>query len=96
MRHQPRRTYEKLALYINNVPVRPGSPLGTSCNYGILLMRSCTTVNYIGCDFFNNREYGLIDGRGCEICHPTENLGTIDMADQTELTVEDLTSGESA
>jgi hypothetical protein len=84
------------------------------CTYGIMEMRSSMAVRFINCDFFNNREYTLIEGRGieglsfvdcrffanwgdaplfdldneffmsgCEVYHPTENLGTIDMADQS-------------
>ena len=84
------------------------------CTYGIMQMRSCTAVRFSNCDFFNNREYSLIEAWGCEgvsfmdcrffanwgdaplfnldntfymadckIYHPTQNLGTIDMADQS-------------
>ena len=84
------------------------------CTYGILQLRSCLAVFFTKCDFFNNREYGLIESwgsdgvvfndcrffanwgdaklfdfdntfslMGCEIYHPTENLGTMNMADQS-------------
>lgn len=84
------------------------------CTYGIIQMRSSVAVKFTNCDFFNNREYGLIESwgcegvsfmgcrifanwgdaklfnldntfymAGCEIYHPTQNLGTIDMADQS-------------
>ena len=84
------------------------------CTYGILQLRSNEAVQFISCDFFNNREYGLIESwgservsfldcrffanwgdsqlfnfdtefylSGCEVYHPTENLGTINRADQS-------------
>ena len=84
------------------------------CTYGIMQLRSSMAIRFNKCDFFNNREFSLIEGvgveglsfidcrffanhgdaplfsldnefymSGCEIYHPTENLGTIDMADQS-------------
>ncbi len=84
------------------------------CTYGIMEMRSCQAIRFDRNDFFSNREFTLIEARGCEgvsfqdcrfypnagdsplfgldntfymagceIYHPTENLGTIDMADQS-------------
>ena len=84
------------------------------CTYGIMQLRSCVGVRFNSCDFFNNREYDLIGGLGCEglsfmecrffanwgdsplfsldntfymsgcqVYHPTQNLGTIDVADQS-------------
>jgi len=84
------------------------------CTYGIIQMRSSVAVKFDRCDFFNNREFDLVESWGCEgvsfqdcrffanwgdaklfnldntfylsgciIYHPTENLGTIDMADQS-------------
>ena len=84
------------------------------CTYGIMQLRSSVAVRFNKCDFFNNREYTLVEGygcegvsfddcrffanwgdaplfnldntfylRGCAIYHPTENLGSIDRADQT-------------
>ena len=85
------------------------------CTYGIMQLRSCMAVKFTKCDFFNNREYGLIEGRGvegltfdkcrifanwgdaplfnldntfyligCEIYHPTQNLGSIEEAEQLQ------------
>ena len=34
------------------------------CTYGILQMRNCTLTSFEKCDFFNNREYELIEGWG--------------------------------
>ena len=34
------------------------------CTYGIIQMRKCTLTSFEKCDFFNNREYGLIEGWG--------------------------------
>lgn len=84
------------------------------CTYGILQFNGCMAVKFTKCDFFNNREYGLVESwgsegvvfddcrffanwgdsrlfyfdttfylMGCEIYHPTENLGTMKMADQS-------------
>jgi hypothetical protein len=84
------------------------------CTYGIMDLRDCVAVKFTTCDFFNNREYTLIQGwgvqglsfndcrffanwgdaplfqldnefylSGCKVYHPTENLGTIDQADQS-------------
>ena len=84
------------------------------CTYGIIQMRSCMAVRFDRCDFFNNREYDLVESwgsegvsfqdcrffanwgdaklfnldntfylSGCKIYHPTENLGSVDMADQS-------------
>ena len=36
------------------------------CTYGIMQLRSCVAVKFNKCDFFNNREYELIEGRGNE------------------------------
>lgn len=36
------------------------------CTYGIMQMRSCQAVMFTNCDFFNNREYELVEGWGCE------------------------------
>ena len=85
------------------------------CTYGIMELRSCVGVKFNNCDFFNNREYSLIEGSGvegltfdkcrfyanwgdaplfaldntfyligCEIYHPTKNLGSIEMAEQLQ------------
>ena len=85
------------------------------CTYGIMELRSCTAVKFNKCDFFNNREYDLIEGRGvegltftdcrffanwgdaplfnldntfylikCEIYHPTQNLGSVEEAEQLQ------------
>ena len=85
------------------------------CTYGIMQLRSCMAVKFNKCDFFNNREYDLIEGRGveglsftdcrffanwgdaplfnldntfylikCEIYHPTQNLGSIEEAEQLQ------------
>ena len=32
------------------------------CTYGIIQMRNCTMTSFERCDFFSNREYGLIEG----------------------------------
>lgn len=34
------------------------------CTYGIMQMNNCTLTSFERCDFFNNREYGLIEGWG--------------------------------
>jgi len=85
------------------------------CTYGIMVLRNSRSVNMTHCDFFNNREFDLIESRGCEglsfedcrffanwvssplfnidrefrlsgcaVYHPTQNLGTIDLANQSE------------
>ena len=36
------------------------------CTYGIMQLRSCVAVKFNKCDFFNNREYSLIEGWGNE------------------------------
>ncbi len=36
------------------------------CTYGVMQMRSCVAVKFNKCDFFNNREYDLIEGWGNE------------------------------
>ena len=36
------------------------------CTYGIMQLRSCVAVKFNTCDFFNNREYSLVEGWGCE------------------------------
>ena len=85
------------------------------CTYGIMQLRSCMAVKFNKCDFFNNREYDLLEGRGveglsftdcrffanwgdaplfnldntfylikCEIYHPTQNLGSIEEAEQLQ------------
>ncbi|MBR4731110.1 MAG: YARHG domain-containing protein [Prevotella sp.] len=84
------------------------------CTYGIMELQNCMAVKFTTCDFFNNREYALIEAwgvdglvfddcrffanwgdaplfsldttfylMGCQIYHPTENLGSIDKAEQT-------------
>ena len=84
------------------------------CTYGILQFNGCMAVKFTKCDFFNNREYGLVESwgsegvvfddcryfanwgdsklfyfdttfylMGCKIYHPTQNLGTMNMADQS-------------
>ena len=84
------------------------------CTYGIMELHNSMAVRFNSCDFFNNREYTLIEGwgvdgltfddcrffanwgdaplfhldtdfylTGCQIYHPTENLGTINRADQS-------------
>ena len=35
------------------------------CTYGIMQLRDCEAVSCTHCDFFNNREYSLIESRGC-------------------------------
>ena len=35
------------------------------CTYGIMQLRNCEAVHSTHCDFFNNREYALIDSQGC-------------------------------
>ena len=35
------------------------------CTYGIMLLRNSEAVHSTHCDFFNNREYALIDSQGC-------------------------------
>ena len=35
------------------------------CTYGIMQLNNCEAVHSTHCDFFNNREYTLIEGRGC-------------------------------
>jgi hypothetical protein len=34
------------------------------CTYGIMQMNNCTLTSFEKCDFFNNREYGLVEGWG--------------------------------
>ena len=34
------------------------------CTYGIMQLRDCEAVSCTHCDFFNNREYSLIESRG--------------------------------
>ena len=84
------------------------------CTYGIMQLHNSEAVHCTHCDFFNNREYALIESRGCagtvfEDCrfyanwgdaalfnfdsefyllgcavyHPTENLGTMNLCDQS-------------
>ena len=81
------------------------------CTYGIIQLRNCIATYFTHCDFFNNRQYELIEGwnnegltftdcrmfanwgdaplfhldqafymNNCKIYHPTEKLGTINMA----------------
>lgn len=83
------------------------------CTYGIMQLVSCVAVKFNKCDFFNNREYSLVEGRGnegltfddcrffanwgdaplftldntfylmgCQVYHPTENLGRMDVCEQ--------------
>lgn len=85
------------------------------CTYGIMQLRSSRNVHFTHSDFFNNREFTLIESYGCEglsfedcrffanwaesplfsidsefrlsgcaIYHPTQNLGSIDLANQSE------------
>ena len=35
------------------------------CTYGIMQLRNCEAVQCTHCDFFNNREFTLIESRGC-------------------------------
>ena len=35
------------------------------CTYGIMQLRDCEAVHSTHCDFFNNREFTLIESRGC-------------------------------
>ena len=35
------------------------------CTYGIMQLQNCEAVHSTHCDFFNNREYALIESRGC-------------------------------
>ena len=86
------------------------------CTYGIMQLRDCEAVKCTHCDFFNNREYTLIESRGCvgtvfedcrffanwgdaalfsfdqeftllgcQVYHPTENLGTMNLCLQPSL-----------
>ena len=85
------------------------------CTYGIMQLRSCIAVRFSDCDFFNNREFALVEGWGneglsfsdcrffanwgdaplfdldntfylmrCEIYHPIQNLGSIDISEQLQ------------
>jgi hypothetical protein len=84
------------------------------CTYGIMQLNNSEAVHSTHCDFFNNREYTLIESHGCvgtvfedcrffanwaesplfsidsefrlsgcAIYHPTQNLGSIDLANQS-------------
>lgn len=84
------------------------------CTYGIMLLNSSEAVHFTNCDFFNNKEFTLVESRACNglvfekcrfyankgdaplfgcdrefylldctVYHPTENLGTMNMCDQT-------------
>ncbi len=86
------------------------------CTYGIMQLRNSNDVKLTHCDFFNNREFTLIESYGCNglafedcrffanwgdaplfgidrqftlsgcaVYHPTENLGSIDLANQSEV-----------
>ena len=35
------------------------------CTYGIMLLNNSESVHATHCDFFNNREYALVESRGC-------------------------------
>jgi len=35
------------------------------CTYGIMQLRDCEAVHCTHCDFLNNKEYSLIESRGC-------------------------------
>ena len=37
------------------------------CTYGIMLLRNTDSVHLNHCDFFHNREFALIDSRGCNV-----------------------------
>ena len=84
------------------------------CTYGIMQLRRSRTIRFNACDFFRNREFELIESRGCSdvgfyncrffandgdaplfsfdddftlsgcaVYHPSKNLGTIDLAEQS-------------
>ena len=92
------------------------SSLIHDCTYGIMQVRSSMAIRFSSCDFFNNKEYTLIESfgskglsfsdcrffanygdsplfhidteaymTGCEIYHPTENLGTMNMFDMSDM-----------
>jgi hypothetical protein len=54
------------------------------CTYGIMQLNKCTLTAFEHCDFFNNREYTLIEGWGCngvkfEDCRIFANWGDADL-----------------
>ena len=54
------------------------------CTYGIMELHKCTLTAFEHCDFFNNREYTLIEGWGCngvkfEDCRIFANWGDADL-----------------
>ena len=36
------------------------------CTYGIMQLRNCMAVKFNSCDFFNNREFSLVEGSGVD------------------------------
>ena len=83
------------------------------CTYGIMQLSKCHSISFSDCDFFQNKEYDLIEGRncaevsfancrfynnsestlfnfntkfkleGCEVYHPLDKLGTMNMVVQS-------------
>ena len=58
--------------------------------YGLIEATGCEGVSFMGCRIFANKGNAPLFSMdntfymaGCQIFHPTENLGTIDMADQS-------------
>lgn len=58
--------------------------------FGLIEGRGCEGVSFMGCRFYANWSDAPLFNldntfymAGCRVCHPTENLGTIDMADQS-------------
>lgn len=35
------------------------------CSYGIMQLTNCQSVKFYACDFFRNKEFTLVEGRGC-------------------------------
>ena len=84
------------------------------CTYGIMTLQNCEAPRFTHSDFFNNKEYSLIESHGtigavfedcrffanwgdaklfdidrefmllgCAVYHPTENLGAMNLCDQS-------------
>ena len=99
------RQTESLFVYSSNIH---------DCTYGIMELSNSMSVHFYQCDFFNNREFGLVSIYGCDdtvfhdcrfyanyadtelfvgdskfrlsgclVCHPTEKLGIIKLADES-------------
>ena len=87
-----------------------------NCSYGIMEIMRSTAVRFVSCDFFNNKEFDLVESHGsmgvsfsdcrfyannvdsklfnldtevsmtgCEIYHPTENLGSLNMIEMRDM-----------